>query len=225
MIVLAEASIETVPEDIKNHPAVLKHAARKQKRVDEILLDRSYHHRAMLKLKEQEKRGRPDIVYHVLLDVTGSPLYRKGKLRFIIHTINNEVIILKEFLRPPRAYFRFEGLFEQLFRERIIRDREGNWLIKIVRGDMKFLMDYVKPDVVVGFSRLGKYKDLSEIVEEVSHCYRPMFVIGGFPKGHFREETSMFFNRLYSISKMGLDASLVVSRLIYELEKVMKIQI
>lgn len=127
VLLLAESALETVPMEIVNHPAVVKHARRKGKKATEILLDRSFHHSAMKGLELEYKRGRPDIVYHVLLDVTNSPLYREGKLIFLIHTIGDWVIRVRSGVRPPRAYFRFEGLMEKLFKERSIRSRDGKF--------------------------------------------------------------------------------------------------
>ncbi|MEM4363521.1 MAG: hypothetical protein QXT90_05715, partial [Candidatus Caldarchaeum sp.] len=79
-LLLVEAAVETVPEEIQNHPAVLKDAGRRGKKPSQVLLDRSYHHWAMKTLKDGQKRGRPDIVHFSLLEALGSPLNMKGLL-------------------------------------------------------------------------------------------------------------------------------------------------
>ena len=58
-LIIAEAALETVPRDIAGHAAVKNHARRLGLRPSETLLDRSYHHAAMLKLEGNSKRGRP----------------------------------------------------------------------------------------------------------------------------------------------------------------------
>ncbi|MCP8317603.1 MAG: 16S rRNA methyltransferase, partial [archaeon] len=60
VLILAESALELIPHELWKHPSVVKHASSKGKKVSEILLDRSYHHSAMLRLKDSEKRGRPD---------------------------------------------------------------------------------------------------------------------------------------------------------------------
>lgn len=218
-LILAESSIETVPEEIANHPVILKHAKKREKRPMEMLLDRSYHHKAILRLENSAKRGRPDIVYHVLLDVASSPLYKNDKVKFYIHTINDYVIELGKGVRPPRAYHRFEGLFEKLFRVGEIRSQTGELLLKKSRMRFGELILSLKPDLIIGFSRIGKRKPLEDIVAESLDFKRCTFVIGGFPRGHFSETTVRFLDRLYSIHELGLDSSTVVCRLLYELEK------
>ncbi len=222
-LILAESSIETVPEEISSHPSVVKHAKRKRKKPTEILLDRSFHHKAILKLENSHKRGRPDIVYHVLLDVTSTPLYRANEISFYIHTINDHIIRVGKGVRPPRAYFRFEGLFEQLFRVGNIKTPSGRELFSVQKMSFNELLREILPDRVIGFSRLGRYRPLHEIVKDSGKFKSVVFVVGGFPKGHFSKEILKFLDELYSIHGMGLDSSLVVSRLIYETEKAFKI--
>jgi rRNA small subunit pseudouridine methyltransferase Nep1 len=98
-LIIAEAALETVPKSIAKHQAVVKHAARKGKPVEVMLLDRSYHHSAMLKLENAERRGRPDLVHFALLEATSTPLYRKNLLNVYVHTVANKVIFLKENVR------------------------------------------------------------------------------------------------------------------------------
>jgi rRNA small subunit pseudouridine methyltransferase Nep1 len=59
-LVFVDASLELVPEKLLSHSTVRKYAKRFNKG-KEILLDDSYHHSAMKKLENREKRGRPDI--------------------------------------------------------------------------------------------------------------------------------------------------------------------
>ena len=215
VLVLAEASLETIPEEIVRHPAVTADVARRGKPPTHILLDRSIHHAAMLRLKECESRGRPDIAYHVLLDVASSPLYREGRLDFFVHTRGDLALSFSRGLRPPRSYDRFRSLMEQLIQERRVGGEED--LMALEPASFKELIRRAKPSVVIGLSTLGKMESLPKLVSEARGS-RPCFVVGGFPSGHFSKETEGTFDSLASIHQEGLDASMVACRLVYEME-------
>ena len=83
-----------------------------------MLLDRSIHHHAMLKLAEDSKRGRPDLVHLTLLSVTSTPLYQEGLVKVYIHTRDDIVLELKEQTRPPKSYARFRDLVQKLLSEK-----------------------------------------------------------------------------------------------------------
>jgi rRNA small subunit pseudouridine methyltransferase Nep1 len=85
------------------------------------------------------------------------------------------------------------------------------------------IKNIVKPDKVIGLSRAGVQSTFEEVVSNNvnsgnCHC---AFTIGGFPKGHFSDNTTMMFNRLYSIGKFRLEAHVVIARILYECEKVL----
>jgi rRNA small subunit pseudouridine methyltransferase Nep1 len=126
-LVIAEASLETVPKQIVKHMSVIMHAKRLGKKPREILLDRSYHHSAMVagKLESMWKRGRPDIVHFALQEALSTPLYLENKLSVYVYTINNKVILIGSNLRMPKSYFRFEGLMMKLFKDKIIISQHG----------------------------------------------------------------------------------------------------
>ena len=93
-IVLARSALETIPEEIVNHPSVKKWAERRRKDPRKLLLDMSYHYAAMRELKDWNKRGRPDIVHITLLNLLGSPLNNEGLLRVYVHTLNDYIITI-----------------------------------------------------------------------------------------------------------------------------------
>ena len=99
--ILAEAALETVPEKLWRHSSVKRDAKRQKKLPKQLLLDRSLHHAAMLKLKNKLKRGRPDITHFVLLEALGSPLNKQGSLQVFIHTCNDYVIRVNPKIRLP----------------------------------------------------------------------------------------------------------------------------
>lgn len=217
-LIIAEAALETVPKQIAKHPSVAKHAARKDKRAEEILLDRSYHHSAMLKLENAERRGRPDLVHFALLEATSTPLYRKNLLNVYVHTVANKVIFLHENVRLPKSYFRFEGLMEELFENGKVSS-DSNLLMEL--KDMKFqdLIDKLKPRNVIGLSRIGARSSAEEVAKLIDND--TAIVVGGFPRGHFSNTVSGRINYTYSISELALEAHLVIARILYECEKIL----
>ena len=110
---LVESALELVPKEIRKQPAVVSDARRRQKDASEILLDRSFHHSAMAKLRDSEKRGRPDLVHVALLSVTGTPLYAEGRVKAFVHTYDGLVLEIAEKTRIPKNYLRFRGLWRR----------------------------------------------------------------------------------------------------------------
>ncbi|HEY1247543.1 MAG TPA: ribosome biogenesis protein, partial [Nitrososphaera sp.] len=82
----------------------------------------------------------------------------------------------------------------------------------------------IRPRQVIGFSSIGAPSTLEKVVSDslslnsLSPC---AFVVGGFPREHFSKTTSDKFTGLFSISNMGLEAHVVVARLVYECEKIL----
>ena len=91
-LVLADTELERVPAAIQRHPSVRASARRRGKSPTSVLLDSSFHHAALEKVPEGERRGRPDIAHIVLVVALDSILNLEGGLRLFIHTRNDEVI-------------------------------------------------------------------------------------------------------------------------------------
>lgn len=187
----------------------------------EILLDRSYHHAAMMKLDDANKRGRPDIVHFGLMEALGTPLFMKGMLRVYVHTINDKLVAIADNLRLPKSYFRFEGLMVNLFRDRVVKTEEGAVLMELSDGTLADLISAIKPDKVVGLSTTG-VKSTAEKAVAQNLTDDSAFVIGGFPRGHFSESTMKLLNLTYSISDFRLEAHVVIARVLYECEKLLE---
>jgi rRNA small subunit pseudouridine methyltransferase Nep1 len=233
-LVIAEAAIETVPTQIIDHPSVKNYAQRTGRASSQILLDRSYHHSAMVRanLNSGWKRGRPDIVHFALMEALSTPLFFSGRLNVYLHTINDKLIFIGENLRIPKSYFRFEGLMIDLFEKKVIKshkaacndddDNNNNILLRL-HDDMTFeevIKKVVKPAKLIGLSKVGIQSTAQAIVaknisEENTDC---AFIVGGFAKGHFSNNTTASLNRLYSISHYSLEAHVVIARLLYECE-------
>ncbi|WP_243678451.1 hypothetical protein [Vulcanisaeta distributa] len=115
VLLLTEASLETVPKELLNDPVIIRDARRRGVNPRYLILDRARHHRAMTRLSNAEKRGRPDILHQALLLIQGSLLVRNNMVKTYIHTINDLVIDVDPEIRPPRNYENFIGLMSQLF--------------------------------------------------------------------------------------------------------------
>jgi rRNA small subunit pseudouridine methyltransferase Nep1 len=210
-----------VPREIAGHAAVKNQARRLGLKPTEILLDRSYHHAAMAKLEDDNKRGRPDIAHFALMEALGTPFFIKGMLRVYVHTIDDKLIAIADNLRIPKSYFRFEGLMVGLFRDKVVKSEQGAVLMEVSDGTLADLLDSIRPARVIGLSTTGVQTTAEEAVAENldDGC---VFVIGGFPRGHFSESTTKLLNLTYSVSDLGLEAHVVIARILYECEKLLE---
>jgi rRNA small subunit pseudouridine methyltransferase Nep1 len=222
-LVIADTALETIPVEMFKH-ASLKKIRNSGKKSTDILLDRTFHHFAILasNLKEDYKRGRPDILHIILLNVLATPLFKKNQLKVFVHTINNQVIKIGDNLRIPKSYSRYEGLILDLIKNKKIVSKDGNLLLEL-SDDLSFsdlIQKYIIPDVMVGLSTNGVFKKFEHVSNELFLFKNPCIVIGGFPKGHFSKDIEPYIDKMYSISNLNLEAHIVVSRLLYEWEKI-----
>jgi rRNA small subunit pseudouridine methyltransferase Nep1 len=217
-IVIAESALERVPKTIWRHPSVIARAKSLGKEPSELLLDRSYHHSAMNTLPKAEKRGRPDIVHMCLLNALETPLNREGGLRVYVHTWDDMLITISPIVRLPRNYNRFVGLIEQLYQKGAVPSK-GETLLKIRVETLQGLLRHLESSVVITLSVLGQTSTVEKVVKPLKHLHNPTLMIGGFPRGHFSEDTILLSDRVQAIDPEGFDAWIVVSRLIYEFEK------
>jgi rRNA small subunit pseudouridine methyltransferase Nep1 len=207
-----------VPEEIANQPAVTVRAKKLGRKPVETLLDRSYHHSAMKRMQNAHKRGRPDIVHFALMEALSTPLFLQGQLKVYVHTYGDMIITMADDLRLPKSYFRFEGLMQNLLRDGVVKSDEGAVLMEMKKGAFADLVRETAPSKVVGLSSAGVQSTAEQVARKnnVDGC---MFVIGGFPKGHFSDQMKALFNCTYSIEDVGLEAHVVIARVLYECEK------
>jgi rRNA small subunit pseudouridine methyltransferase Nep1 len=228
-LIIAEAALETVPKQLGSHPAVKNQAQKLGRNPRETLLDKSYHHAAMLRsgLESYWKRGRPDIIHFALMEALSTPLFLKNILKVYIHTVKNKLIVIGDNLRIPKSYFRFEGIMLNLFKEKLIKSAEGNNILLELHDNITFeqlIINRVRPDKLIGLSSYGIKSSAEEIVSRNiinKNNDHIAFVVGGFPKGHFSEDTSKIFSCSYSIGELKLEAHVVIARILYECEKVL----
>jgi rRNA small subunit pseudouridine methyltransferase Nep1 len=227
-LIIAEAALETVPKQIASHPAIKNQAQKLGRNPREILLDKSYHHSAMLRsgLESYWKRGRPDIIHFALMEALSTPLFLKNMLKVYVHTVKNKLIVIGDNLRIPKSYFRFEGIMINLFKEKIITSPDGDNMLLELHDNItfeQFIINGVRPDKLIGLSSDGVKSSAEEIVSRnnIKNSNHIAFVVGGFPKGHFSEDTSRVFSYSFSISELELEAHVVIARILYECEKIL----
>ncbi len=180
--IFVESSLETVPEEIKNHPDVVKSANRRGKLPEKILLDSSIHHRAMKGLEKREKRGRPDILHHCLLALLDSSL---KDFEIFVHTVDGKIIWINRVTRLPRNYSRFVGLMEDLF-ERCKIQADGVTLLEIRDDSLKEILTENTVVLKEGYDESGL---LTSVNSELAIC------IGAFPHGDFSNEIMRIFEK------------------------------
>src|ERR1044071_3503407 len=129
--------MELVPQILRNHPSVRNHSKRTGRGINEIFLDVSYHHKAMVEknIDQWWKRGRPDIVHFDLVEALSTPLFKQKKLQVYVSTFDNKLLIMNQDLRLPKNYLRFERLMISILNKH--RSKEASELIEF-RENVRF---------------------------------------------------------------------------------------
>ena len=215
-LILAESSLELVPEKLKSHPSVISHAKKLGKNTSAILLDNSWHFAAMKGMGDEIKRGRPDLVHFSILEATSIPLYFENRIRIFVHTINDKVIYLGQNVHITKSYHRFAGLMEKLFSEGSITTGDHK-LLSIQDKSFRQLIDEITPSQIIGMSTMGKSSSFDRIASSLvdNSC----IVVGGFQKGHFSNAVQNQLTDLFSAGFIPLESHVVVARILYEYEK------
>ncbi|HYB84801.1 MAG TPA: hypothetical protein VED86_05685 [archaeon] len=222
-LALVESALQIVPAEIQSNSEIKEYAERRMKRSSDVLLDRSFHHNAMQKLARKhfrlpvEKMGRPDIVHNTLLQVLETPLNWENQLRVFVHTQDDYVISINPKIRLPKNYVRFVGLIEQLFAKKKVPE-EGEALMKIEKGTIQSLIARVQPSKVLGFSVLGQPMLMRAAAKDAGNRDNPFVLIGGFPRGHFSDDTTRALNSMFKVDRRSLDAWVVAGRFVYDFE-------
>lgn len=215
-LILSESALELVPYELQEHPSVISHAKKLGKHPSEILLDNSWHFAAMKGIKNEIKRGRPDLVHFSILEATTIPLYYQNKLNLFVHTIDNKVIHFGKNVHIPKSYHRFQGVIEKLFQDKKVLSK-NELLLEIKDQTFSELIHEINPSNVIGFSTSGQSSSYQKIASDIPD--NSCIVIGGFQKGHFSDSTQSEITNLYSIGNDSFEGHVIVSRILYEYEK------
>ncbi len=188
--VLADSELELIPQDILGERCVLNNARARGTAPEKILLDASHHHPAFTKMRESDRRGRPDITHFFLMLCLDSDLSVEGRLRAFVHTRNNDVIAVNPETRLPPNYPRFVGLIETLYEQQVVPSAE-NALLELRHGvTLDTLVSALKPDEIVVLDTSGeKTVTLAEKMVDLKG-ERVVVIIGGFSKGTFKSDLS-----------------------------------
>ncbi len=217
-LVLAESSLELVPNELNNHSAILSWARRKRKTPAELILDQTYHHAAILRLPHRGAgRGRPDIIHLSLLLALGSPLSLEGHLRCYVHTRDNHLITISPRVRLPRNTDRFVALVEQLYKERAVPPT-GPPLLSLSKMSLPEILDKLGADMTVALTTQGAPRLMADIAQSMVGYKRPVLLVGAFPEGHFSNTTLQAADATYRIDRRRLEAWTVVARAVYDFE-------
>ncbi|MHA1229730.1 MAG: 16S rRNA methyltransferase [Candidatus Helarchaeota archaeon] len=212
-IILADSALEPIPSRLLSEPIILKHAKRVGKALGDLILDVSLHHKLLKKLKNSEKRGRPDIIHQCLLLALNSVLNKAGLLSIYVHTINDKIIKIKPEIRMIRNYNRFIGVMEQLFKYGQVPPK-GEYLMKIEEISLRGLVSSLKGKERVILTENGKPELLSNIFKRAGMGYSYVIIIGGFPRGNFSQEILKLADKKVKIDPEPLDSVVVLSKVI-----------
>jgi rRNA small subunit pseudouridine methyltransferase Nep1 len=215
-LIISESALELIPFELEDHPSVISHARKLGKYSSEILLDNSWHFAAMKGIKNEIKRGRPDLVHFSILEATTIPLYLQNKLNLFVHTIDDKVIYFGKNVHLPKSYHRFEGVIEKLYQEKKILGK-NELLLEIKEQTFLELIDEINPSKIIGFSTEGQLSSYEKIAAQIPD--NSCIVIGGFQKGHFSDSVQNKITDLFSIGSESFEGHVIVSRILYEYEK------
>lgn len=220
-LVLAESSIELVPRNLRDHPSVVSYGRRFGRDPNRMLLDSSFHHRAMRPLSESERRGRPDIAHYCALLAQGSRLAAAGRLRLFIQTFHGDLIRIAPETRLPRVYDRFKGLVEQVLAEGEVPKDER--LLVVEEGGLKELLGSWEPPRTILFSSPGERTTLKKLFPPKRKIDGIAVLIGAFPHGEFHEATRALATEVVSIADQPMEAWSVEAEVLHRLAEVDKL--
>lgn len=213
-MVLADSELELIPEELYRERCILNNARARGKAPEKILLDASHHHPAFARLRESERRGRPDITHFFLMLCLDSDLSAQGRLRAFVHTRNDDVIAVNPETRLPPNYPRFVGLVETLFEKEVVPSAE-NALLELRRGvPLHMLVKALKPDKVVVLDPNGEKIDslpgkLAELKGD-----RVAIILGGFSKGTFRSDLNLLSPERYCLGDRMMKVWTITSKVL-----------
>lgn len=222
-LVLAEAELELVPEEIKGHPQVQKAARARDRRASRTILDSSLHHEAMRGLVEAERRGRPDLVHFALLLALDSALNKADKLRVVVHTRHDERIAVHPDTRLMRNYPRFVGLMETLFREGAT-PKSDPLLVLEAGWTLQRVLEHHATGPIACFSEKGSPIEPSTWMDaKLAQGEDLTVVLGCFPHGDFHQPPAGFANEVVGLGGDALCVWTVEMEILAHYERAVKL--
>ncbi|MFW9885323.1 MAG: 16S rRNA methyltransferase [Candidatus Thorarchaeota archaeon] len=201
-VILLESAIELVPTHLTSTKLIQKHASRRGKKPNQLLLDQSYHGQVMTNLENAERRGRPDIAFLSLMTLLETPLCRHGLLSIHLHLQDGRVVEVNPAVRLPRNYDRFVGLFEQL----LLMGRvppESEPLLRVTDETLTDLLLRLRADSPQSITVLCVEGGIQTTIDGLESIFPedelvPVILgVGAFPHGDFSEDVkSVFQNQI-----------------------------
>jgi len=185
-IIFYESALELIPEKLRKH-RLIRHEWQKnvKKKKRGILLDGAIHRTLVDSLEHAEKRGRPDIIHHALVNICFSSLFKKNKVRIIIHTRNDLCIQIPSEWRVPVNYNRFCGLFSQLLLNRRVPLNGNSPILMVEQCFLNQVLQQLDSDIFLCELPNKIQKGSLNIISlpEIPHYSSMVFLIGGFQHG------------------------------------------
>jgi rRNA small subunit pseudouridine methyltransferase Nep1 len=221
-LVLAEAEVERIPEEILRHPAIIAYARQKGKNPAQLILDSNYHHAAMNNLPEGRRRGRPDITHLFLLTALESIVNKQGHLAIMVHTRNNDVIQVDPKTRIMRNYERFLGLLEHLYQTQVVPEKNHPLLTLHHNVSLPHVIEKAEANAVIVFSKQGKSLPLPQYFAGMKQQqkWHLLCLVGGFPSGSFQTDLTTIATDYLSLYSDMLPAWTVASEILVNYENV-----
>lgn len=213
-IIFFDTSLELVPKKVQHNELIKKNAKKKGKLPSKIILDSSYHYKAIQNLPNSKKRGRPDIIHFCLLNILGSRLVKEGKydIEIYIHTLGDLLIKVNKNVRVPRNYNRFIGLMEQLLVTGEIKSKEEILFSILYNTKIEQILAKSDEKDSLLLTRSGTKVNVFDCL--ISRKEDDLlFAIGAFPYGNAQKYLDSFFTNRISISNIPMDAWTVVSEI------------
>lgn len=211
-LILTETALEMIPSEYDKDPIVKKwiqkfsNAAR--------LLDTSLHHHLLAKLKNREKRGRPDILHHFLLDTLGSPANIAGQLKIYFHT-KSALYSVSPDMRCPRDYHRFKALMVQLLELGNIPKKKPYFIRRETENFSHWITTRFPEKNIYQFTVTGEKISLKHISDTIVQSTEDSaLLIGGFQKGHFSATIKNLPGQKIALPDRGYDSWVVVNRVL-----------
>ena len=91
--------------------------------------------------------------------------------------------------------------------------------MKLRRESLNELLSKISPDGIVALTTLGLPKPVEAVSAGLREAKRPVLIVGGFPVGHFSDQTMKLASEKFRIDRRKLEAWTVVGRAVYDYEK------
>jgi len=197
-VILLESAIELVPTNLTSTKLIQKHANRRGKKPNQILLDQSYHGQIMTKLDNANRRGRPDIAFLSLMAMLETPLCKQGLLTIHLHLQDGRVVQVNPTVRLPRNYDRFVGLFEQLLLKGQVPP-DGEPLLRVRNDSLSELVSQFRDSNTQSISALCVEGGTQTTIVKLESIFPedsavPVILgVGAFPHGDLSNEVKSLF--------------------------------